>query len=331
MAFYQANLRYLVGKLESTPGTAETLADADFNVRVRNVEYSPVVEMDDEGSKAATGDHTLIESIPGVRTCQVTFSMPWAWSGDAATPPTVTKFLQGCGLVEDTYALTGVGWTPKKAGDGATMTLEVYETAIGATPVGHKAIIAGAMGNCTLSAETVGGPLTLNFTFTGKLTDIQDVTNPNLLELTSPDTTRADSFLNNTFTLGGTAECISAFELDFGNDIQPVQCQSDATGVQYYRVASRQPRFSCNPLITEVSSNDVFSKVTTPTVEAISLAQPDGHLTITAPRAQNLQMGVGTREGLSNWDYNYKLLRNTAGATAIAKEQSFELLHGAKP
>lgn len=328
--YFQTNLVHLIGKAEVTPGTAIATANADFNIRCRNVEITGTVEMDDDGAKAATGDHTEVESLPGIRTCQISFSMPWAWSGVAATPPLFTKFLKGCGLVETVHGATGVSWVPQKAGDAATMTLEAYGVEIGASPVAYKYVVAGAMGTFTLGAEKIGGPLMLNFTFTGKLNAISAVANGSILELTSPDTTLGETLLNDTFTVGGVAECISSFQLDVGNTVEPVYCQSEATGIQYYRISARKPRFSFNPLTQAIGVNDVFTKVTSPTIEAVSLAQASSHLTLAIPRAQNISIGQGSREGLDHWEYNMRALANTAGSTAAEKENTFELLQGSK-
>lgn len=327
----QSNLRYVVGELEDTPGTAETPADADFDVRGRNVEVSLDIPFDNENAKFGTGDHTEDEAISGVHIGRIKFQVKLAWGGAVNTAPNWVKFIKACGAIETAYGATGIGYTPEKAGDEVSITLWVMDIQRGATPAAVAYKFAGCMGNCVIGADGVGSPWVADFDFQGKLTDIADVANGSILSLTSPDTTVAERLLSNPFTVGGTAQAISSFQLDFGNEVVPQYDQSETTGVDYFAIATRRPRFSYNPLALPVATDDVMATVTGETLQAISLATAAAspHFTISAPKAQMMNPGVANREGLVNWEHNMRLLRNTAGANDAEKERTWQFLQGA--
>lgn len=326
------NLRILVGKLEDAPGTPETLDDVDFDVRIRAPELTPVIEPDDEAQKYATGDHGEDESIMGAQSANINFHTKMAWGGDVETQPKWWKFMQSCGAVVTDYPTTGMSLEPQKANDNKTMTIEVYDIQQGATPAAYRYRFAGCMGNATLGCEGIGMPWIVNYSFTGKLVDFDDVTNPNILALTSPDTTVAERLLNNPVTIGGVTQKISSFELDLGNQISPVINQAQTTGYDYFAISERRPRFSMNPLIQPVATEDILAKWTGETTAEIGIntGQSPTHFTLTIPVAQILNAAVANREGLVNWDQNFKCLRNGSANGTISAESTWELLIGAQ-
>ena len=97
------NRRTLIGKKEAVPYTAETLADADFNVRIRDITYSK--EIVEYQRKLALGHLDASESIMGKRTGSVSFVVELAVGDDAGTAPNWGKFLEGCGFKETVYAV----------------------------------------------------------------------------------------------------------------------------------------------------------------------------------------------------------------------------------
>jgi hypothetical protein len=195
-------------------------------------------------------------------------------------------------------------------------------------------LFAGCMGNAVISAGGIGAPWMCEATFKGKLVDIADIGNSDIPVITGAGTELAERLLDNTFTIGGVAQKISSFSLDAGNDVQPVIDQDDTTGYKHYYIASRKPRFSCNPLGVLVATDDVLARVNGMDNDAISLATPSSHFTLDVPRAQALNPTIADREGLSAWEQNYKCLRNHNGSAAanasIPDECAWELLQGAR-
>lgn len=326
---YSTGKRIIVGKLESTAGTAETLADADFNVRARGIEVSPELEVDDEASKYATGDYLEDESVAGLQKLSQPFTVKMAPSGTPATvDPAWWKFMEGCGCTTKNYTTTGVAIQDDETGDTKTMTIESFDIARGSAPVAVKDQSAGAMGNAVLSVDAVGGVGMVAFNFTGKYTGESDVTNANIPVLTSPDTTVAPAFKNATVTIGGVATCLKNFSLDMGNTISPELCPAEATGILNYKIDSRAPRLTVTFLMPAVSTYGALSKWSAETVEAVSIAW--GDFTLKIPRAQILTFSKADESGSIAYQMTMKCLRNGGSDSDIADGASFELLQGAR-
>jgi hypothetical protein len=330
MAFLSTRLRTVVGKIESTPGTPETLESADFNVRVYDPQITLGIEVDDEAAKDATGDHAEFESVIGAQTATVSFYVKANTSGTPATEPDWFKFAKGCGLVTKAYTTTGTALLPRQSGDVAPMTIWVLDKERGeASPVTTAYKLAGCMGNMVLTAEGIGKPLTARFTFTGKLVDIVDTT---ALVLTSPDTALPEKWLSSTTTVASVKQFASSWSLDLGNEVVPLYDQSEATGIAYYTIASRRPRFTINPLAVKQATTDVLNE--TLTAATGGLVVTTANFRLTAADMQRLPPSVADREGFVAWEQVYKLLRNHTGAalidSALTAEDTFELIHGAR-
>lgn len=326
MTYLLKNTEVLGFKLESTAGTAETIADADFNVRVRNIEFSPSVAMDDENSKFATGDHGEDESIPGSQTATISFSVRCSWHGTTpATAPNWWKMVQACGGVTQSYTTAGIAIYPGAAADKTTATIEYMVQRRGATPTAVSYKMKGCMGNCVLTCEGVGMPWMANFTFTGSLASVSDIANANILALTSPSTVVAEKGLDNPVTILGVAsQKVSSWSLDFGNDIQPVLDQSDSTGVAYHAIAARRPRLTINPLIRLVATDPIYTKLQAGTEGACSIASASStpNFTLHVPVGQAINTGVGVREGVQSWDgLTIKCQRN-AGTDSDTQDEA---------
>lgn len=339
MSYYLHPLRVLVGKLETTAGTAETLTDADFDVRIRNPEVTPQIEMDDEASKYARGDHGEDTSISGAQSAQVTFSIRMVRGSTVATTPNWWKFCNACGLYTTSWASAGKSLDPLKAYDNKTMTIWIYDIQRGATPAAVCYKLAGCMGNVVFTSEGVGMPWMANFTMTGKLQDIDmAVANADIPVPLDLDATCAEKFLSNQCYVGSTAEKISTFSMDVGNEIQPVFDQSDATGIAYHAITSRRPRLAFNPLM--VSSRDVWNDIAngvTGCASTYSIMIGDtglGRYSLHIPKGQFISAGLANREGMINWDATIKCLANgITGSVSdgdLEEEATWQLLQGAR-
>lgn len=338
MAF-SMNKRILVGKLESSPGTAEWNltstfpADADFDNQCYNIEYSINTNMDEEVSKVATGDHGQLVALSGSQQGEISFSIPFAWGGAVATDPAVEKFLQGCGLYVNDYTTTGIGFQPLTACDGISMTLSVFETQFGDTPSCNGYLFKGCMGTATLSADGLGSKWALNFTFQGAFVGNYEIDASSELPTTTGFTTEvAEKLLSNTVTIQTETYFINSFTLDFGNTLSVYPDQSDSTGIKQFYISDRAPTLTTTAIMLPHATEDVYGKVTGETTGTISIASTN--LTIYAPRAQMMNPGITDMEGLVGFEHTFKLLRNHNGNAAvlatIPDEATFEVLQGAR-
>jgi hypothetical protein len=318
----------------------ETLASSDFDVRVRNPEVTTTVEVDDEASRWARGDHAEDDVITGAQSGQITFSVRMTRGSAVTTQPSWWKFAQGCGCLPVLYSGTGYGLQPRKSYDEKTMTIWVFDIKRGATPTAVCYKFAGCMGNMQITAAGVGKPWMVNFTFTGKLNAIDmSVTEASVLQKIISESTCSEKFLNNDAYIGSYSEKISQFQLDVGNEIQPVIDQSDATGFAYHSITSRKPRLTMNPLMD--SDHDVYADVANgvtgcPNTYACMVGTTGiaGHMSLHVPKGQIISAGVANREGLVGWDLNIKALANGyTGSVAdgdLEPEATWELLQGSR-
>ncbi len=337
--FLSQNLRFLVGSLENTPGTLMGVTGSDYDTRIRDPQMTLNVELDDENSKWARGDHGEDNVITGVQTAQITFTIRCAWSGTAATEPDWAKFLKGCGQLAVAYTGVGVGYQPRKQYDDSTMSFYIYDVQTGASAGARITKIKGAMGNCVIGADGVGKPWLASFTFQGVVDSMVDVAAAAIIVPQGVDTSCSDKMLSNIAYVGTVAEKISAFSLDYGNVISPVYDQSSSAGVSYFHITERHPRITINPLAQLVATRDVWGQLTSgltgcPSTMRVGIGDTglDNKFWIQAPVAQLMSAAVANREGLVSWDQVYKLLPNgyTGSLTdaAFPAETCVELLQG---
>ena len=328
--------RWMAVKLEGTPGTIETVADSDFNVRIRNIEITPNIPVDDEGAKYQTGNHAEDESLHGAQSVTIKCAVRAAWGGAVATPPDWWKLAQACGCGVLSYTTAGRGLVGRNAYDDTTASIIIADKEIGSSggPITTLYKCAGCMGNMTLKADKVGDPWLAEFEFTGKLVDVVDGT---ALVLTSPQTELGEMFLSNVLTIDSVAKKVSKFQFTMGNTVSPIADQSNATGYSHYVITDRKPRFSCDPLAVKQATTDWLNDLLTENTGSATLATAAAtpHFTLRFPDLQPITTALASREGLVAWENNYKALMNgpATGAlvdSTLTHEDTWELLQGAK-
>src|SRR4051812_1535508 len=97
--------RVLAAKIETTQGTAVSLAGADGAFNVYDVTIDADIPMTE---RKGQGSMSKLASVPGTRAGSLKFKLDVYGSGSANTSPTwATTFLPACGMVETagTWAL----------------------------------------------------------------------------------------------------------------------------------------------------------------------------------------------------------------------------------
>jgi hypothetical protein len=263
---FLTSFRRIAAKAESVAGTAETLTDAENNCRVWELAIGSLnVPMDEDPSKYATGDFGLGESIPGPTSAQLSFRTKLV-SNPTATgvEPHWTKFIKACGCEVASYSgVYGQGWVvyPYKYDAEKTLTVGMYDLERGTSPSGLFYSFAGAVGNCTISTEGVGKPYNMKWEFTAGLSDISDIDEASIPELSGWQTDIPDRFLNGFITIGSVSGCISTMELNLGNTVAPVECVGAATGFSKFAITAMEPTLAVNPLLTRNSTFDFWGKI----------------------------------------------------------------------
>lgn len=324
---YNIAKKIIVAKIESVQGTAETLTSADFDVRMRELEFTPDIQGGDEDSKFVTGDYGEDVAISGIQGANITTMTKLTQGSAIDTAPKWDKLAYGCGLVGTSYAGTGYGWEPLQAGDKQTLTMVKTEISDDGTPVGLSSSTAGVMGNLTLSAEGVGSPLKVGYEFKGKFSGLTDLPNGSLLSLTAPDTTIGAKLMNGTASIWAQDMCIQSFNLNLGNTIEYLPCPSEETGILYSTITNRQPRMTMTLIAPPKSVFDPFSEVTLNQEDAILLTF--GGFSLEVPRGQILSYNETDLNGRLGYEINVKLNRNSGADSDLADESTFRLIQGA--
>lgn len=340
MAFV-SNTRTLVAKLESTPGTAEFNltstfpADADFNVRILNIDAKPVVNMNEDVGNVMTSDHGELKSLSTTKEAEISFDVPLAWGGAVATSIGALKFLQGCGIKEKAYATTGIGHQPVREKDCHTMTIAIFDTGCGDPPDCTGFLFKGCCGDYELVADGVGAPYLLKFKFKGVFVTVEDIdviSEKPEFTAGAVNAITAEKLLSNTITVGGVAQLISKISLQAGNEIKMIPDQGDPSGIKQFYIANRKPRLGVTALMEDIPTEDVYSKCEDETEGVISIDM--GNLVLYCPRTQFLSPGLSDVDGLVGYEHTFKLLRNSNGVApieaALPDEIAWELLQGAR-
>ena len=324
MAEFLTSFRRMASKAETVPGTAETLADADNNVRVWDLAVGALdVPMDQDPSKYATGDFGLGEAIPGPTSAKVSFTtkfsnLPTGASISAAgTEPNWTKFAKAAAC--ETSAVTNQSWGAGYAiypdADSAedTLTIGVYDKERGSSPSSLEFEFVGCIGNGVISTEGTGKPYNIAWEYTGGLNDIADIDTSAVPVLTDISTVIPDRFLDGLATIGSFSACISTMEFDLGNSVTPVQCVGAESGYSKFGIVAQEPMLTINPLLTRNTDYDFWGKLIAGTIEAIVIETSQFRLEI--PRGQIMTASIEDADGIIRTPLTIRPLRpTTAGA-----------------
>lgn len=345
MGIFNGENRLFVAKTEATPGTAENFAAGDYNVRVRNLALGALtVEMDNEASKFATGDHTMDEAIPGVKKGEISFDVKlapgiWSYTGIEHTRMPVDKLLKASGL-NSTYVYGATGapgsyeYTPTRSADANTITAAIVDIETGLAPKGIEYKIAGAMGTLSIGCEGTGKPFMANFKFSGKIDGVTELVS--IPEYSDDDGigTLADKFLDTTVQItpldvngnedGAPIEfCTNSFALELGSEISSINCQADESGILHDSITARKPMLKINPLLTSLTTWDFWSNLNNVTLYKVEIL--NDVVSLEVPRAQLMTQTVGDDGGRFRNELNFRPLRNILGATQAEKEAVFTL------
>jgi hypothetical protein len=308
-------LRKVAAATESVKGTAETLADADCDLLVIDPRsnYAPA----ENEREVVASDLDKFESIPGPDIITISFGVYLKGSGTPETPPTWFKLLQGCGMTQN-IGSSDVVLTPASADeDSETLTIALM---IGNDSNAHWVEICGARGNASIVAAVNTLPR-VNFTFTGALSSIQ---NANPLTYTSSETTlpklwRAAQIEIGSFTTGNYGN----LSFDMNNEVIMQEDANETDGIIYTEVVDRNPGGSIDPRLVALSTYNPFTKMSTPTAEALQVVFGSGSgelVTLDAPKFQIVNTGDAERQGYAVVPLNFKCRKNTG-------DDSFTLTH----
>lgn len=348
MAVFKNNTRVGVIKKEVVPGTAETFLPADFDVRMRGLELSSLtVEMDDEASKFATGDHTMDQAIPGIKKAEVTFNIKLA-PGELTPGPSATagtsklpyaKCLETAGLVGtyvgDKITSGAYKFVPGRAGDSITASVAIVDVESGSSPKGIQYKIAGAMSSLSIGCEGTGKPWVANLKYQGKVDGVTELTTIPVYSDEDGLQTLGDKFLDTTVRItsvdtysglptGTPIEfCTNSFSLEVGSEMSTIECQSDPSGILHDTIVGRKPSIKINPRLLKLSEWDFWAKLNE--VELYKVEVLGTSVQVEAPRCQLMSNAIGDSNGYFRNELTFRPLRNIAGSTQEEKEADYSI------
>lgn len=287
--------RLLAAKIETTPGTAESLLAADATFNAYNIMAQTETELESREAPAAFG---MMPSVVGGYKGRITFTVDASWDGTATEPSWADTFLPACGWVKN-----GQVFTPRTEAPGPnvkTLTIAVYMD-------GSRKILAGAMGTFRMVCPT-GRTAFFEFDFQGVWQPVTDLT---ILAPTYP-TAGPLRYAQSTTTYDGVALCVENLTLDSGNTVVLRECAA-ANGFEAALVTNRVVTVTGNPEAKLVATQARYAHLLN-MFEGVLTWNLDGPtnsvLTVSAPKAQIISISEADRNMLVTDEITWQCNRN---------------------
>lgn len=331
MSTFITTLAVLGSKAEAVAGTEETLADTDFNVRVYNVEMS--WEVENKQRKLAAGFFNNFKGTQGRRSGTVSFSVDLARSDTLSAAPNFGKLLIACGYEE---FLAGAGndpaapddsivYKPQTASNCQTMTLEFRDlNCTGSVQKAYK--MKGAFGNVSIVNETVGEPVTLQFEFTGVLSDPFESEETTIIGLTGASTSVPPVTLGAPATWDTYQLDYSTFTYDLGNTITLISSPADTGGYINALKTDQESSLSMTAYVRTTAEGDTIvndwlnevEKEITINIGTIAGSPGEFEFILLTPRGQIMELGRTDIEGIVGREIGFKTVVEAGDPVALA-------------
>ena len=277
-------------KIETVPGTPETLGDSDGGLVVREVEFDPNFEFGERDYLRES--LSPLANVIGKRSARFRFTTELKGSGDAGdVEPTWATALKGCQY--DVTPSAGVSHLYTPGSTKTTLTIAIWRGDDSGN--WQRQLISGAMGNWRLIAA-IGDKANLEFDFFGALQPVVDGTpiSPTLDESYPP------IILGVPMTIGGFSAEPNTVTIDGGNDVRLPTRWSAASGYGVAFIGTRRPTLTADVEHVLVAQKDYFGNLGAGTLEQIIIG-PVGtaagnRWTVTIPKWQIQQAPGGNRD-----------------------------------
>lgn len=285
--------------VQSGQGTPGSPATGDV-FRAYDVDVVPVPEIFIRENQVGVMGHP-VSPAPGQLYRQLTFKHLIAGWGTsfADAPCNIDAALRACKLANTIDSTNQTHqYDPITSGEEWT-TFGIWWD-------GVKHLLTDAQGNLKISG-VVGEPLIAEFSFMGLWNDLSDTA---LITGNALHTTMPPTFKNATFQLGSDTLPISAFEIDMGNVITPLQDPNSTQGVRSFVIVNRAVTGSFDPEMTLVATHDYEATFTGGTPAALTIELDGGtgnKITIYAPKVQFTGLTPGDRGEVRTYDIPFNL------------------------
>lgn len=296
--------RVLGAKIETTPGTVETLTGAEAAFNVWDFAIQHETEMTEVMGQSGFGRRA---SVPGGYIAKCSFKSHMGWDGTATEPSWADTFLPACGWVK-----TAQVFTPRTEAPGSnvkTLTLGVWND-------GKYKIMKGCMGTFKIVSPS-GKLAVIEWGFSGIYVPETDAT---IVAPTYP-TANALRHANSTSTWNSVALCYSNITFDAGNTVTGIECAA-AEGFGYFMVTDRNSKVTADPESKLVATQDRHAAMLAMTEAALTYdidGPTNSVITIAAPKAQLIKNTEADRNGIVVDQLEWQLNKN---ASAVDGESS---------
>lgn len=296
--------RVFGAKIETTPGTAETMTGAEASFNAWDYVIQNETEMLEIMGQGGFGRRA---SVPGPYVGKISFKTHMGWDGTVTEPSWADVLLPMCG-----YVKSGQVFTPRTEAPGTnvkTGTLAVWND-------GKLKLLKGCAGTFKIVGPT-GKHAVIEWEFSGVWVPETDTA---IVGPTYP-TPLALRHANSVSTWNGVALCYSSITYDAGNTVTPLEC-AVGEGISHYMITDRNSKITADPESRTVAAQDRHAQMIART-EGILTYDIDGPttsvITIAAPKAQIVKNTEGDRSGIVVDQLEWQCNKN---ASAVDGESS---------
>jgi hypothetical protein len=301
---YRLREAQIAAKVETTPGTAETLAAADLFI-AQNIKLTP--RFADTANEGLTGVLSREPGVSGIRTADLSFDVLLKGQGAAGTAPEWRDAIMACGCSETISG--GVSVTYKPAAPESYYTFGFNAPGLGGAGEDLLFRIAGAQGNMKLSWKA-GMPMMASFTMQGVWVAPADGT---VLSPSGWDATAPYAFLNPAMLFHTVSLAFETFEMDMGNLIEIRPNANSASGALTAQITGRRVTGSVDIEAEKLATFDIWSRVGSNTTGAISMT-PIGAagnlIDLDLPKVRFMEPDLGERAGALTTPVKFEALRS---------------------
>jgi hypothetical protein len=277
----------LAAKIETTPGTAETLAAADGAMNCYEVNLVPEIAKTPREGQGGLGN---LSSITEGHRGRVTFSTDMPWDGTLTEPFWADTLLPACSYVKSTNT-----FTPRSEAPGSntkTLTLGLYVD-------GTRHLLRGAVGTFSLVLEA-GKRTIFNWDFTGIWQAPTDIA---LIAPTYPTTDVLCRYGDGVTTWAGVSLIAKQITFNANNQIylREGSSASNPTGYIAGCITGRRPTVTVDPEAKLVSVQNRYQQFIDNTIGALVFevkGPGTSKIVFTAPAASMENIQPGNREKL---------------------------------
>jgi hypothetical protein len=289
--------RVLAAKIESTPGTAESLSASDAVFNVYDATIQPSIEFDNRDGQ---GEFAPLYGTLGAYGATCTFSTDVIGDNDPL-PAWASTFLPACGLVWDTTKYETADEAPGT--NVKTLTIGLYED-------GLFKSMRGAMGNVVFRFDA-GKRIVAEFTFTGIWVAPSDVA---VISPTYP-TTAPIRFVSSSLAIGSWSPKVASMTIDLGNEVILREDSSNSSGYSTAIITGRRVNGEIDPESSLVADDDPYGDWLSLTEASLSCTcgSSGNQAAFTVEKAQFTTLQEGERNGLHTDAVQFQGNRN-AGA-----------------